>query len=203
MLSQKIERKSERRSIWFYTTNNFTKTHRPDQSGYVRWRYEEAAVDPHASQHLVTKILVAKLSSGNKLVTYWVEMIHQVLECVAALQRLDARRFNCNIWVREALETLRRSGEPTVMIIPRLCAMGTVVLKQEIRGLGDKTRRRLVRLSNGKCRYKCSIKDFINRIDSFEIYYCIISSPTTMEQTESVSPALRNIRVFSRTFRIP
>ncbi|KIM45654.1 hypothetical protein M413DRAFT_430359 [Hebeloma cylindrosporum] len=100
LLSPKIERKSERRSIRFHATNNITKTHRPDENGYVRWRYEKSAVDPHASQHLVTKILVAKLSSAKKSVTYWMERIDQVLERVPVVQRQDASRFNCNIWVR-------------------------------------------------------------------------------------------------------
>ena len=90
--------------------------------------------------------------------------MHQVLQCVPVLQWLDATQFN--FWVREALETLRRSGEPAFMTILRLCAMGTVVLEQEMRGLGDKVRKRLVRLSNGRCRCKYSIKDFRNRIDS-------------------------------------
>ena len=172
LLSPKLEKKFERRSIRFHATNNITKTHRPDRTGYVRWRYEKAAVDPHASQHLVTKILVAKLPSPNKLVTYWAERIHQALECVPVLQRLDASLFNCNIWVREALETLRRSGEPAFMSIPRLCAMGTGVLEQEMRGLADKARKRLVCLSPGRYRYKYSMKDFRNRIDSVRLGCC-------------------------------
>lgn len=93
-----------------------------------------------------------------------------MLQCVPVLQQLDASRFNCNVWVQEAaLETLRRSGEPAFMTIPRLCAMGTGVLEQETRALGDKARKRLVRLSNGRCRYKYSIKDFRNRIDSVQL----------------------------------
>lgn len=85
---------------------------------------------------------------------------------------MDGTRFNCNVWVREALETLRRSGEPPFMTIPRLCAMVTGVLEQEMRGVGDKARERPVRLSNGRCQYKCSVKDFRHRIDSVRLGCC-------------------------------
>lgn len=59
-----------------------------------------------------------------------------MLECVPVLQRLDATRFSCNIWVREVL-TLRGSGKPEFMTIPQLCTMGNGILEQEMSRRSD------------------------------------------------------------------